>query len=991
MKTTAFQSPTFIPSSVLLEAVLNSSGDAIISIDPAGVIDSWNPAAQRIFEYSDIEILGQPASLLFDTSYNKLLQAMSDAEPGKYTKTVCKKKDGTIFNPAISVSVIGSAGAKVGFLAIVRELDTIAVENEDATETLLQSIFENVEQGFVLLDGDCIIRMLNSKACESIVLNREEKEVKAGASIFEFVEESRKDFFRKITDQVLEGKSIRYERSFNSEDGKTYWFQFALNPVKKQQAVTGICITGSNITKRKISEQIAEQNEKRFRGLVENSGDVVSILSIDSKVNYISPSILKIFGYTEEQALGIDFLSLVHPKDLATIKAVWEKTVAAPGVPFYNNVYRLRHATGAWRWIDGTITNMLHNTVIEGIVHNFRDINDAVAARDALRLSEERYRYLFNNNPEPMWIYDPHTLRFLEVNNAAVEKYGYTRDEFLQLGLVTVYGDIDASPASDAIVTTGDRLYSGNGAWKHITKTNQLLDVIISSHSFGHNGIDAILVLATDITEKNTADRLLLKAYAEKNNILESITDGFFAVDKSWVITYLNKEAESMLGMPREILIGKNMWEVYDPQLTSTFYNQYSKAVNERIQVSFEEFFQPLNVWIEITAYPSDEGLAVYFKNITEKKLIHESMRTTKERYEMVAKATNDAIYEWDILANMTYWGEGFTTLFGHPRSEGGMPPESWEDNLHPDDKDGLLAIGLDAFKNRRTSLTRELRFRCADGNYKTVFDKLNIVYDTDCKPVKIVGAMQDISDRKNSEIAILELNKELKRRAEELVASNEELERFAYVASHDLQEPLRMVGSFLQLLQKKYNEQLDETAQQYIGFAVDGSLRMKKLIQDLLDYARVGTNKEEKIKVDMNVIVSTAIKNIPVGNIVPVLKIKTLPVIIANKIQIEQLLQNLLSNAFKYNTSEAPAIEVGCEETGDEWQFFVKDDGIGIDKKFRDKVFVIFQRLHNKSQFPGTGIGLAICKKIVERHGGKIWIESEPGQGSTFYFTIKK
>jgi PAS domain S-box len=361
------------------------------------------------------------------------------------------------------------------------------------------------------------------------------------------------------------------------------------------------------------------------------------------------------------------------------------------------------------------------------------------------------------------------------------------------------------------------------------------------------------------------------------------------------------------------------------------------------------------------------------------------------ERYEMVAKATNDAIYEWDVVKDVTYWGEGLFTLFGHPRCEDAMSPSTWLDNLHPDEKDSILARAMSLFQVQQKSLTREMRFRCADGSYKIVFDKQNIYYDKNGKPVRVVGAMQDITDRKKSEAAVKDLNLELEKKAEKLKRSNEELERFAYVASHDLQEPLRMVGSFLQLLQKKYRDKLDATAHQYIDFAVDGSVRMKKLINDLLEYARVGTDREAFFKVDMGAVVNDVLRDFKRASENGVFRVGFMPWVKGQKTQLTQVMNNLIGNALKYNKSETPEVEIGCTESDTEWQFYIKDNGIGIEEKYLEKVFVIFQRLHNRSEFPGTGIGLSICRKIVERHGGRIWIESAPDHGSTVFFTIKK
>jgi light-regulated signal transduction histidine kinase (bacteriophytochrome) len=237
------------------------------------------------------------------------------------------------------------------------------------------------------------------------------------------------------------------------------------------------------------------------------------------------------------------------------------------------------------------------------------------------------------------------------------------------------------------------------------------------------------------------------------------------------------------------------------------------------------------------------------------------------------------------------------------------------------------------------------------------------------------------------------EQNKNLQSRVTELSVSNAELERLAYMTSHDLQEPLRMVSSFLRLLQKKHHAQLDQEAVQYIHFAVEGADRMKKLIIDLLDYSRIqsGVGKEEKV--DLNEVMQEVLLTFHLLIVEQGVQVTVdpLPVIPGNKMRMMQLFQNLLGNAIKYRGKEAPSIQVSAEEATDHWTFFVRDNGIGIEPHFFDKIFIIFQRLHARNENSGTGIGLTICKKIVERQGGRIWVESEPGKGSTFFFTIPK
>ncbi|WP_447599394.1 sensor histidine kinase [Nitrospira sp. Nam80] len=237
----------------------------------------------------------------------------------------------------------------------------------------------------------------------------------------------------------------------------------------------------------------------------------------------------------------------------------------------------------------------------------------------------------------------------------------------------------------------------------------------------------------------------------------------------------------------------------------------------------------------------------------------------------------------------------------------------------------------------------------------------------------------------------LMAARQDLEHSVAELGRSNAELQQFAYVASHDLQEPLRMVSSYTQLLAKRYRGRLDADADDFIGFAVDGAARMQKLIQDLLAYSRVSTRGLERQSVSMDTVLGyvTDMLQLTIKDTDAVVTHDSLPSIKADERQMTQLFQNLISNATKFRGCQPPRIHISAKRLDGEWLFSVHDNGIGIDTQYADRIFVIFQRLHNREEYPGTGIGLAICKKIVERHGGRIWMESEPGQGSTFFFTV--
>ena len=312
--------------------------------------------------------------------------------------------------------------------------------------------------------------------------------------------------------------------------------------------------------------------------------------------------------------------------------------------------------------------------------------------------------------------------------------------------------------------------------------------------------------------------------------------------------------------------------------------------------------------------------------------------------------------------------------------------------DIRPEEDKARLAADVEEVR-RNPGIYKESQWQHIKQNGQVIDVEISAhPIDFDSRKARMV-VVNDITERNRYETEMQRLNDDLARRADELAASNAELERFAYIASHDLQEPLRMVSSFLQLLQKKYGSQLDAKADQYIHYAVDGAERMKALIMDLLEYSRVGTGKEGFRWVDTAAVMSE-VGEIFREKIVAAraqIEIGALPTVWGDKVQLVQLLQNLLSNALKYHSDRPPLIRIRAEGENDHWLFAVEDNGIGIDPLFFEKIFIIFQRLHNRNDYSGTGIGLAVCKKIVERHGGKIWVESDQHSGSTFYFTVNK
>ncbi|KCZ71873.1 PAS domain S-box [Candidatus Methanoperedens nitroreducens] len=534
--------------------------------------------------------------------------------------------------------------------------------------------------------------------------------------------------------------------------------------------------------------------------------------------------------------------------------------------------------------------------------------------------------------------------------------------------------------------------------------------------------------LLTEITERKRAEeereRLYREAQAAREQvitILESITDAFLSFDHQWKVVYMNKTAEQLLHKRRSELTGRVYWEVFPDAVDTIGYIELHRAVAGNITVEYEQFYPPLDTWFEARGYPSRDGINVFFRDITERKRTEEERLRAKELSDAlnsINTAINstldfDEIMRRVIVESAKAIGCETATITLHEgdswivRYIYGFPDEligsRYTDEEVPH---GVLAaqskqpvIINDAYTDERVN--REVMERYGIRSVLVIPLVVRerviglIYFNYHSVPKAFAPAQVDFANKLAASTSLalenVRLYAERERYIADLARSNAELEQFAYVASHDLQEPLRMVSGFTQLLERRYSGKLDKSADEFIAYIVDGTTRMQRMIEDLLAYSRVGTRGKPFEPTNLETIFEEVMTNLKVAieeNKAQVTH-DPLPTVMADPSQTVQLLQNLISNGIKFRREEVPRVHVSVERKGDEWVFSVKDNGIGIAPEFFERLFQIFQRQYTREEYPGTGIGLAICKKIVERHDGRIWAESEVGRGSTFYFTI--
>lgn len=352
-----------------------------------------------------------------------------------------------------------------------------------------------------------------------------------------------------------------------------------------------------------------------------------------------------------------------------------------------------------------------------------------------------------------------------------------------------------------------------------------------------------------------------------------------------------------------------------------------------------------------------------------------EQLRIGDERFHLVGRCL--AVWDWDVAADRVWWNRGLAILFGHDVHEANA--QWWYDRIHPDDRTKVQGVFQQAVREGKTTWSDEYRFRKADDSYAYVHDEGVTLTDERGQTIRMLGAMVDVT--------------QLQALNEALAQSNADLQQFANVASHDLHEPLRAVAGFAELLRERYAGRLDDEADEYLRFTVDGARRMQTLINDLLNYSRVQTQGQPFTSVDCEAAFGVALSNLRVAldESCATVTHDPLPTVIADGTQLVRVFQNLIANAVKYRGLRRPEVHVSAQEVAGEWQFSVRDNGIGIRADDLERIFVIFERLHTRAEYPGTGIGLAIVKRIAERHQGRAWAESQPGVGSTFFFTLPK
>jgi len=477
-------------------------------------------------------------------------------------------------------------------------------------------------------------------------------------------------------------------------------------------------------------------------------------------------------------------------------------------------------------------------------------------------------------------------------------------------------------------------------------------------------------------------------------DLLNYMDQGAILIDQNYYIVCFNTTADSMVRkvLGKQLSSGGSVFSYYDQDLKDQLKTAEG-PVRTGKSLTWQRSFlteKPVEYQFSIEPFSSGTGftgLLIKLMDITGHVRMEEALKKSNERYRLATLASYDMIWERDFSGGHYFFSEALMGNYGYDNLEKWTWSNVMNKLVHPDDREMVINFVTECYREKKELFRCPIhRYIRKDGAIVWVDVRCIAMYDAAGRNLRTVGVTRDIS-REHA------LEQELLYQTHLLKNTNEELERFTHLASHDLREPLRMVSSFLQLLAKKYNESLDDEARKYINFALDGAERMRVRVQGLLKLAKAGAGGKKE-RLSMTAVVRDVLQDLSVSIAEKKAAISVaspLPEIYSDKDQMQLVLLNLVGNALKYTDGKPPRVEIACEDAKDHWQFSVRDNGIGIEPRNFERVFELFQRLHSQHEYEGSGIGLVIVKKIVEQGGGKVWVESSPPNGACFCFTVPK
>ncbi|MFP4350655.1 MAG: PAS domain S-box protein [Desulfococcaceae bacterium] len=740
-----------------------------------------------------------------------------------------------------------------------------------------------------------------------------------------------------------------------------------------------------DITQSKEMESALRESEEKYRTLVENSPGIMYRFSEKAGGFFISPRVEEVLGYTADYLMAHPFTwyQSIHPEDKDKIDDALSEVQKGAA---FDIEYRIRDKKGRWHWFRDRSIGIIDTdggVVIEGLA---ADITDRKTAEQNLKASEAKFRTLFHGTAIPLCYVDSQGV-MVDINAKFTQVFGYTATDIPTLEDWWRVAYPDPAYRKQVVDTWKTAVETAEKDHADIQpveyqvtcKNGEVRDVLISGTAFDGR----FLATFVDLTDLKQAEERF-------ENFFNLVSDMLCIADINGRFRMVNPAARDILGYPIDELLEKPFLEFVHPEDREKTLQVIQDHLEQgRDVINFQNRYICKNgsvKWLEWTAHPDlDRGVSFSVaRDCTERLNMENALKESELWLRYIFNSLKEAVLVVSPRRELINLNRAARDIFGYTAEE--LYDHS-TDILHVDQAH-FLEFGrrIQAAFDKGIPAEFEFFSKRKNGEVFPTEHTVTQLKDDAGADLGIVSVVRDISEKRKSE-------KELKEMVAELERSNTELQQFAYVASHDLQEPLRAIAGFLQLLQARYGDRLDEKGHHYIDRSVGAAQRMQNLINDILKLSRVNTGGQQFVMTDLNAVLNRTLDDMKptIRNTGAQITSAKLPEAPVDGDQIQSVFQNLIQNALKYIENRAPNVEIGCEEIDDMFCISVKDNGIGIDPKFHDRIFLVFQRLHTRKEYPGTGLGLALCKKILERHGGKIRVDSEPEKGSVFYFTLPR
>ena len=768
-----------------------------------------------------------------------------------------------------------------------------------------------------------------------------------------------------------------------------------------EQPVRMVCAI-QDITERKRAEHALRESEQRFRDLFESSPDAIFVEDFDGNVLDVNPAACRLHNSDPEQLIGQNVRALVPPDQREASMEVFGRLVLG----------ELDRLEGSSWTADGQEVpveiraSRITQDQQPALLLQVRDITERKQAEQRLRLLEAAALASIDG----ITISDARAPDYplVYISPGFERMTGYTAEEIVGRNCRFLQKDDRDQPALDEI-----RAAIKEGAECRVVLRNYRKDGTLFWNELtlyplhdnaGH--LTHYVGIQRDITVRKEVEQALRQSEERYRELVESAQAIVWRGDPhTFQFTFVSQEAEALLGYPvARWLDEPTFWvdhihpddRAWAPELCAKATQEHRAHEFEYRMIAADGRVVWLRDMVKVVVEDGQlkESVGVMI-DVTERKQMEEALRRSEERYTLAVSAGNVGVWDWNLDTNEIYIDPILKQILGYEDHEIKNQLDDWGRLVHPDDQEKVMEAATAHLEGVVPIYEVEHRMLHRDGSIRWFVARGSVMHDAQGKPVRMVGTDTDITERKQAEQERARINTKLEQR-------NRELQDFAYVASHDLQEPLRKIRAFADLMQEDYGDKVDETGHYFLDRMQDAAARMSGLITDLLAYSRVTTQVRPFGRVDLNSIVADVLSDLEMqieetgGRIT----VSNLPAIEADATQMHQLLQNFIANALKFHQADVPPVievigrlEQQPAQNGDAPQMVcrleVRDNGIGFDEKYLDRIFTPFQRLHGRSTYAGTGMGLAICRRIVERHHGAIAVQSTPGEGATFIVTL--